>query len=220
MALSSVMAVVAFSLHILGFVSHPLAALPPRPPRTHAASAPRSSSFRRSSFAPLLALRRAKVGEGSGTRGGIDASVYASPALDTSTRRTDESQMVWYLQKIYDPGNKRLLTAPEELRLSGEVQRLLEVERGEQDLRAHLGRQPTEPELAEHLGILHLDDLAAVRKDGQASWERLLVSNQRLVVSVAKRYMGKGLLLEDMIQEGNLGLIRAVQLFDPKRKLR
>ena len=52
---------------------------------------------------------------------------------------------------------------------------------------------------------------------GQMASERLTNSNLRLVVSVARRYMGRGLPLLDLIQEGNLGLMRAVEKYDPHR---
>src|SRR6202040_3497569 len=57
-------------------------------------------------------------------------------------------------------------------------------------------------------------DLAAVVRDGQAARGHLLEANLRLVVSLAKRYTGRGMPLLDLIQEGNLGLIRAMEKFD------
>jgi len=57
-------------------------------------------------------------------------------------------------------------------------------------------------------------DLKAVVRDGNRARNHLLVANLRLVVSLAKRYTGRGMPLLDLIQEGNLGLIRAVEKFD------
>jgi RNA polymerase primary sigma factor len=57
-------------------------------------------------------------------------------------------------------------------------------------------------------------ELCAIVGDGQRAKNRLLEANLRLVVSVAKRYTGRGMPLLDLIQEGNLGLIRAVEKFD------
>jgi RNA polymerase primary sigma factor len=57
-------------------------------------------------------------------------------------------------------------------------------------------------------------DLCWIVRDGQRAKNHLLEANLRLVVSVAKRYTGHGVLLLDLIQEGNLGLIRAVEKFD------
>ncbi len=57
-------------------------------------------------------------------------------------------------------------------------------------------------------------DLRAVVRDGNRARNHLLVANLRLVVSLAKRYTGRGMPLLDLIQEGNLGLIRAVEKFD------
>ncbi|HEX8518805.1 MAG TPA: RNA polymerase sigma factor SigB, partial [Pseudonocardia sp.] len=60
----------------------------------------------------------------------------------------------------------------------------------------------------------HARDLRAVVRDGERARNHLLEANLRLVVSLAKRYTGRGMPLLDLIQEGNLGLIRAVEKFD------
>nr|WP_241691395.1 RNA polymerase sigma factor [Streptomyces sp. GZWMJZ-114] len=105
-----------------------------------------------------------------------------------------------YLREI---GRIPLLTAADEVDLARRVEAGLFAE-------AKLaGPGPLDTRLA-----LDLDRLVVL---GRAAKRRLIESNLRLVVSVAKRYAGRGLTMLDLVQEGNLGLIRAVEKFDYTR---
>ncbi len=120
-----------------------------------------------------------------------------------------------YLREI---GRHDLLTAEQQAALSKRIQIGLRAEeRLEQAtadgeniaLRATEGRAPAEePSPAESA------ELKAKIDDGKLAQAQLAQSNLRLVVSVAKRYIGRGLNFQDLIQEGNVGLLRAVEKFD------
>ena len=69
-------------------------------------------------------------------------------------------------------------------------------------------------ETKKRLGPVKKADLKAIVAEGEAARAHLLEANLRLVVSLAKRYTGRGMPLLDLIQEGNLGLIRAMEKFD------
>ncbi len=101
-----------------------------------------------------------------------------------------------YLREI---GRIRLLTAEDEVQLAQAI------EHGKAALDT-LAAGPVSPEEKKRLTEL-------VRQ-GEAARKRLIESNLRLVVSVAKRYMGRGVPLLDLVQEGNIGLNRAVKKFD------
>jgi RNA polymerase primary sigma factor len=69
-------------------------------------------------------------------------------------------------------------------------------------------------QLADDPGRHDAGDLRRVVALGRQSWHRMIEGNLRLVVSLARRYSGKGISLLDLIQEGNIGLMRAVERFD------
>jgi RNA polymerase primary sigma factor len=73
--------------------------------------------------------------------------------------------------------------------------------------------------LASHreLDEASIDELVALEADGREARKKLAEANLRLVVSIAKRYVGRGMLFLDLVQEGNLGLIRGVEKYDYTR---
>ena len=109
-----------------------------------------------------------------------------------------------YLKEI---GKVPLLTAAEEIDLAMKIE---------------AGVEATEKLEADDAGEIELDRrerrrLGRIEQMGLDAKQQLIEANLRLVVSIAKRYVGRGMLVLDLIQEGNLGLIRAVEKFDYKK---
>ncbi|MFM9878150.1 MAG: RNA polymerase sigma factor [Rhodoglobus sp.] len=104
-----------------------------------------------------------------------------------------------YLKQI---GKVALLNAAEEVELAMRIEAGLFAE----DKLSHMSAAEQKSQLGR--------ELLWVAKDGQRAKSHLLGANLRLVVSLAKRYTGRGMQFLDLIQEGNLGLIRAVEKFD------
>ena len=114
-------------------------------------------------------------------------------------------------------GRIPLLTHEEEITLGRAVQKaqqLLEIEE-ELTLRAG-GLAPSEETWAAETGLTPLELKRRLRQ-GERAKNRMVAANLRLVVTIARKYASLQLELEDLIQEGNLGLIRAVEKFDPAR---
>mmetsp|Transcript_73369 Transcript_73369/g.122585 ORF Transcript_73369/g.122585 Transcript_73369/m.122585 type:complete len:405 (+) Transcript_73369:37-1251(+) len=177
-------------------------------------------------FTAFLAVEAAPEAEAAGigshglsgkrSKGQRDSSDAPNGVFMGRPRTHDDNQVRWYLKGI---ASQTLLGADEEIVLSRAVQRMLWLQNEQQDLAGRLKRTPTTADLAEKLSLPPHELIQQVQ-EGKAARERMLVCNLRLVVSIAKRYLNKGLLMEDLIQEGNLGLIRAVERFDPDRQLR
>lgn len=156
-------------------------------------------------------------------------AVGAAPETGSARRREGEDlrgpvgdAVEAYLQEI---GRVALLTAEEEVDLATRM---------EAGLRAQaLAEQPHPPDLDAVVELARLSRVTVAVADpspqavaelltemqsrGRAAKARLIEANLRLVVSIAKRYRGHGMQLLDLVQEGNLGLIRGVEKFDPSR---
>jgi len=98
-------------------------------------------------------------------------------------------------------------------RMVMEGQRIEEVMK---NMEQELGHIPSLDQLSKRLN-LPVEKIRQIKKDAAFGANKLITSNLRLVVSIAKKYKEKGLAFDDLIQEGNLGLMRAVEKFDPGR---
>jgi RNA polymerase primary sigma factor len=104
-----------------------------------------------------------------------------------------------YLKEV---GRVPLLTAEEEVELAQRIER---------------GRLAREELAKGNISPRRRQELQFLIEDGWAAREHLITANSRLVISVAKKYMGRGVPFLDLIQEGNIGLIRAAKKFDYRR---
>ena len=120
-------------------------------------------------------------------------------AFDAASADGAGEAMALYLREI---GRVPLLTAADEVRLSQAIER---------------GRAAAERLGEQTVSTAERDELEALVHEGDVARASLADANLRLVVSVARRYSNRGVPLIDLIQEGNLGLLRAVEKFDWRR---
>ncbi|XWK87397.1 MAG: RpoD/SigA family RNA polymerase sigma factor [Phormidium sp.] len=109
-----------------------------------------------------------------------------------------------------------LLKPKEEVDLAKRVQFLVTVDETQRSLHQELGKHPTVSEIAGKLGLTERQ-LEQRLYQGKVAKRKMIRSNLRLVVSIAKRYLNRGVQFLDLIQEGAMGLNRATEKFDPDK---
>ncbi|AHH96699.1 sigma-70 family RNA polymerase sigma factor [Kutzneria viridogrisea] len=122
-----------------------------------------------------------------------------TPRQRAATRGSAQGEPDLVRHYLSDIGSTPLLTAPEEVALSRRIE---------------AGVYAAELLRTGELGGRSAADLAAVVADGERAKDHMVRANLRLVVSTARKYAHRGLPFLDVIQEGNIGLIRAVEKFD------
>lgn len=132
-------------------------------------------------------------------------------------RSTKSSDAVYsYLKSI---GRVPLLTHEEEIKFGKQVQAIVPLEAMREELTTALQREPTQQEWADR-AHLSLPDLQCLIRRSNRAKHQMIEANLRLVVSIAKKYTDRNLDLLDLIQEGSIGLNRAVEKFDPMKGYR
>ncbi|CAK7341705.1 unnamed protein product [Dovyalis caffra] len=112
--------------------------------------------------------------------------------------------------------SSKLLSATEEVELSEGIQDLLKLERIEEELKERFGGEPSFVQWAAAVGV----DQLTLRKRlnyGILCKDKMIKSNIRLVISIAKNYQGAGMNLQDLVQEGCRGLVRGAEKFDASK---
>lgn len=149
-------------------------------------------------------LARARTATGRPRQGGSTSPRTQAPEVSPAAKRhkkkgedPEEDSVRLYLQEI---GKHPLLTKDDEVRLGQTMEKAGKAA-------AYLNNHPELPHL-------HREEYAAQVEEGKLAAKEFAQSNLRLVVSIAKNYQASGVPLLDLIQEGNLGLLHAVEKFD------
>ncbi len=140
---------------------------------------------------------------------------YSEPTTASSRYRkssNDDAVGAFFKEMARYP----LLKPEEEIELARQVRIILELEERSEQLSESLNRRPTIAELAESFSCTE-QSLKQQLQKARSAKRRMIRSNLRLVVSIAKRYLNRGVPFLDLIQEGALGLNRAAEKFDPDK---
>lgn len=188
-------------------------------PSAPSTSASRSSRLRRVGIHRPIPTQRhgstANSSQASSTHTAATASTATNSAkvaaeLDAELAETDPEAFLRGITRHH------LLTSEQERQLAMLVQGRVELEKLAKAMVAQLNRIPTETEWADAAGLTP-EDLSRKLWLGQQAREHMIACNMRLVVSIAKRYVGRGLALPDLVSEGVHGLKRGVEKFDPSK---
>jgi RNA polymerase sigma factor (RpoD-like family) len=145
-----------------------------------------------------------------------DALAEVDPEPVAGGSRLNEDAVDHYLNTI---GRVPRIDHAEEIELSRKIQQKLLIDQARQEWRQQRGEDPSDEALAEALQI-SVSTLRSRIRQGEQAQRKLINANLRLVVSVAKKYLNRGVPFLDLIQEGNIGLIRATEKFNAERGFR
>jgi RNA polymerase nonessential primary-like sigma factor len=137
----------------------------------------------------------------------------ATTSLRASKSRNEDTVGAFFKEMARYP----LLTPEEEIQLAHGVKFLNEAENCRINLEKELGRSPSIEEWAESLKFESVKKLNSELYKGRVAKRKMIRSNLRLVVSIAKRYLNRGVPFLDLIQEGAIGLNRAAEKFDANK---
>ncbi len=147
-------------------------------------------------------VRRTKQGKTPAEEGKPFGVVREEPERDEAlaTEAIDANDMIGLY--IYQAGRVPLLTRNEEVELAKKID---------------LGRKASQDLARVSVSTKQRAKLQLLIKDGMVAHEHLILANLRLVFNIAKKYVGRGVSLMDLVQEGHIGLIRAAKKFDYRR---
>ncbi|CAN0830028.1 RNA polymerase sigma factor sigB [Linum grandiflorum] len=158
-------------------------------------------------------VRRDKAAEKVSSTTSIASARYNSMRRKkrAAVKQVDHSDRLRFLRSA--ASGSKLLTSAQERECSEGIQDLLKLERLQEELKERYGGEPTYEQWATAAGI----DQQTLRKrlnHGTFCKDKMVKSNIRLVISIAKNYQNAGLNLEDLVQEGCIGLVRSAEKFD------